>query len=407
MNTALRGGDATERLPGNPLLLKIAGRVARLGGWSFDTDSQRLVWSDETCKIHDRPAGYQPLLHKAIDCYLPEYREMVLDTVNRCLQEGTPFDFEAELITARNRKIWVRAVGEAVRNSDGRISGFQGAFQDITTQHGNEVERHALATELSATLENMSDAFFTLDRHWAITYVNEEMTRRVNRPREDMLHQRIWDVFPGTENSRFHACYQRAIDTGTVAIDVACYEPLGKWFEVQAHPAEDGVAVYFQDATQKRRDEEQLRLIQACVERMNDIVVVTQAEAITEHGPLVLYVNPTFERHTGYTPAEIVGRSPGMLEGSDRQTGVHERVRDYLARREPGREEILSLKKNGDEIWLERDIVPIVDAAGGLTHWIWIERNVTGRKRSEEALRQKDNLLKVGSRVGKVGGWTA
>jgi PAS domain S-box-containing protein len=407
MQPAQHHSDAEEQLHRNQLLLKMAGRAARLGGWTFDAGSQTLVWSDETCEIHDLPGGHKPTLDEGIAYYLPEYRQMIADTVNRCLTEGTPFDFEAELVTALQRKIWVRVIGEAVRDASGIVSGFQGALQDITAQRRNEMERHALSTKLSATLAGMSDAFFTMDRNWFITYVNDEMTRSVNRTREEMLNKLLWDVFPGTKDSSFHACYQRAIDTGKVATHVDYYAPLGKWFELRSHPTDDGVAVYFQDVTQRRKDEEQLRLLQACVERMNDIIVVTESESVDGLWPKVLYVNPAFERNTGYQPEDIIGKTPSILHGPRTQRDVLDRIRASLERWEPVREEILNYKKNGEEVWLELDIVPLADSGGHFTHWISIERNITERKRATEALRQKDNLLKVGGRVGKVGGWTA
>ncbi|AOF86039.1 sensory box protein [Hydrogenophaga sp. RAC07] len=407
MQPAQSSSDAEEQLHKNQLLLKMAGRAARLGGWSFDAGSEVLTWSDETCEIHGLPGGYQPTLAEGIACYAPAYRAAIAALVSRCLVDGTPFDLEAEMDTADQRRIWVRAIGEPVRDASGSVTGLQGALQDITTQRAHEIERHALATKLSATLHNMSDAFFTLDREWRITFVNEEMTRAVNRKREDMLHQRMWDVFPGTENGLFHRSFQRAVDTGRVSNEVGFYKPLGKWFELRTHPTEDGVAVYFQDVTQKRQDEEQLRLLQACVERMNDIIVVTEAEPVDGLWPRVLYVNEAFERHTGYQPHEIIGKTPRLLQGPRTQRDVLDRIRTHLERWEPVREEVLNYTKNGDEIWLELDIVPITDAEGRYTHWISIERNITERKRAADALRQKENLLKVGGRVGKIGGWTA
>jgi PAS domain S-box-containing protein len=121
----------------------------------------------------------------------------------------------------------------------------------------------------------------------------------------------------------------------------------------------------------------------------------------------VLYVNEAFERHTGYQPHEIIGKTPRLLQGPRTQRDVLDRIRAHLERWEPVREEVLNYTKHGDEIWLELDIVPITDAEGRYTHWISIERNITERKRAADALRQKDNLLKVGGRVGRIGGWTA
>ncbi|MDP2985588.1 PAS domain-containing protein, partial [Hydrogenophaga sp.] len=335
MQPAQPNGDAEEQLHKNQLLLKMAGRAARLGGWSFDAGSEELTWSDETCEIHGRPPGYRPTLAEGIACYAPEYRAAIAALVSRCLVDGTPFDLEAELDTADRRRIWVRAIGEPVRDAGGSVTGLQGALQDITTLRSHELERHALATKLSATLQNMSDAFFTLDREWRITFVNEEMTRAVNRKREEMLHQRMWDVFPGTENGLFHQSFQRAVDTGRVSNEVGFYKPLGKWFELRTHPTDDGVAVYFQDVTQKRKDEEQLRLLQACVERMNDVIVVTDAEPIDGDGPRILYVNEAFERHTGYRPHEVIGKTPRILQGPRTQRDVLDRIRANLKRWEP------------------------------------------------------------------------
>lgn len=407
MQTAQLHDDAEEQLHKNQLLLKMAGRAARLGGWSFDVGSQMLTWSDETCGIHDLPCGHQPTLAEGIAYYAPEYRDMITATVNQCLTQGTPFDFEAELVTATQRRIWVRVIGEAVRDANHTITGFQGALQDITTQRAHEIERHALATQLAATLQSMSDAFFTLDKTWVITFVNEKMLSEVKRVRDEVLNKHMWDVFPGFENSAFQACYQRAMDTRAVATTVAEYEPLKQWFEVRAHPTDDGLAVYFRDVTQTRRDEEQLRLLQACVKRMNDIIVVTDAEPVGGLWPRVLYVNEAFERHTGYQPHEIIGKTPRLLQGLRTQRDVLDRIRAHLERWEPVREEVLNYTKNGEEIWLELDIVPITDVDGRYTHWISIERDITERKRAADALRQKDNLLKVGGRVGKIGGWTA
>ncbi|RYD48411.1 MAG: PAS domain-containing protein, partial [Verrucomicrobiaceae bacterium] len=179
---------------------------------------------------------------------------MIDAKVSSCLNEGIPFDFEAEITTAEQRRIWVRAIGEAVRDARHKVIGFQGALQDITLQRNHELERNALAIKLSNTLRDMSDSFFTLDRHWRITYVNDAMTKSARREREELIDQLMWDAFPGSENSLFHRCYEKAMTSREAATVVDYYEPLDKWFHVRVFPTEDGVAVYFQDVTQERKN---------------------------------------------------------------------------------------------------------------------------------------------------------
>jgi two-component system cell cycle sensor histidine kinase/response regulator CckA len=129
---ALRSAEARERAAQDAAMLRIAGKVARLGGWTIELPSRKLTWSDENCAIHDVPPGYQPTLDEGIGYFPPEYRADVVRHVEDCAREGTPYDFELPKFTATGRKIWVRSIGEAVRDADGRIIRLQGAFQDIS-----------------------------------------------------------------------------------------------------------------------------------------------------------------------------------------------------------------------------------------------------------------------------------
>jgi PAS domain-containing protein len=56
---------------------------------------------------------------------------MIERAAERCLIHGEPFDFEAELVRVDGQLLWVRAIGESVRDATGAIAGFEGAIQDI------------------------------------------------------------------------------------------------------------------------------------------------------------------------------------------------------------------------------------------------------------------------------------
>jgi PAS domain S-box-containing protein len=124
---------ATEdKLRQSEVLLQIAGRTARLGGWMLDVAADHVVWSDEVCKIHDMPAGSSPLLHDALQFYAREWREKITSAMDICIRDGTPFDEELEIITAKGRRVWVRSVAEALRDDSGKITRIHGSCQDIT-----------------------------------------------------------------------------------------------------------------------------------------------------------------------------------------------------------------------------------------------------------------------------------
>ncbi|MEP7076674.1 MAG: PAS domain S-box protein [Acidobacteriota bacterium] len=123
-------------------LLRLAGRIAHLGGWTIELPSRTLTWSDENCVIHDVPRGYEPTLEEGIASYLPEHRAEVMRCVDACERDGTSYDFELPITTAKGRQIWVRSIGEAVRDASGKIVRLQGAIQDITDRKlAEEVSR--------------------------------------------------------------------------------------------------------------------------------------------------------------------------------------------------------------------------------------------------------------------------
>jgi len=122
---------AETQLRRSEALLRIAGRAARLGGWSIDVPELQLTWSDEVCAIHEVPPGTAVTREQAIAFTAPEFRERARASILACMQEGTPFDVELQIVTAGERRVWVRAIGHAERDPSGAVCRVQGAFQDI------------------------------------------------------------------------------------------------------------------------------------------------------------------------------------------------------------------------------------------------------------------------------------
>jgi PAS domain S-box-containing protein len=168
---------------------------------------------------------------------------------------------------------------------------------------------------------------------------------------------------------------------------------------VTASPIKDatgkpiGVSKVARDITERKRAEQQLNLLNTCVSNLNDIVLITEADPIDEPGPRIVFVNEAFERITGYTSAETLGRSPRFLQGERTDRRVLTEIRESLARRQPIRRQIINYGKDGTEYWLDMDIVPICDIAGKCTHFAAIERDITERKRAEEQIVEQAALL--------------
>jgi len=128
-------------------------------------------------------------------------------------------------------------------------------------------------------------------------------------------------------------------------------------------------------------------LLHTCVSSLSDIVLITEADSMEEPGPRIVFVNKAFERMTGYTSAEALGRSPRFLQGEKTDRGILAEIHQAVAQRKPIRRQIINYRKDGTEFWLDIDIVPIFDAEGKCTHFAGIERDITTEKKIEERLR--------------------
>ncbi|HEY1087678.1 MAG TPA: ATP-binding protein, partial [Archangium sp.] len=144
--------DALERsnrsLSTSRALLRIAGRTARLGGWRVSAKDQVLVWTDETRELHEVPEGEQPSAEAALNFYAPESRAPLRTAWAECLQHGTPFDLESELITAKGHKLWVRTIGAAERDASGAVTHVHGSIQDITPERAAKEREQKLELQL-------------------------------------------------------------------------------------------------------------------------------------------------------------------------------------------------------------------------------------------------------------------
>ena len=151
-------------------LARMAAATAKLGGWSFDLVTRVVSWSDEVCFLHDRPAGYVPTVQEALGAFAPEYRALISDAFDACIEKATPYELEMELVSANARRFWVRVVGEAECDATGRVVKLQGAMQDISAVR-ESIEAIRLSEERFRLLSKATaDAVWDLDMiensHW-------------------------------------------------------------------------------------------------------------------------------------------------------------------------------------------------------------------------------------------------
>ncbi|HYN15733.1 MAG TPA: PAS domain S-box protein [Terriglobales bacterium] len=182
------------------------------------------------------------------------------------LEQRNAWEGELEHVTRDGRQIIVDCRMTLVRYKD-QVSVLE-ANGDITERKRAEAKLVAAHRRTTAILESISDGFNTFDREWRYTYVNAAAAKMVGKSPEELLGKNLWELWPHAADSPFGVAYRRAVaENVPVQVEAFYPEPLNAWFEVRCYPSPEGLALFFTDTTERKRAEEEIRFLNADLER--------------------------------------------------------------------------------------------------------------------------------------------
>ncbi len=146
----------------------------------------------------------------------------------------------------------------------------------------------------------------------------------------------------------------------------------------------DGVML---DISDRVAAQERLQLLDRAIGASSNGIVITDP---TQPDNPVIYLNPGFERITGYSPGEILGKNCRFLQGSETTQPALNELRTALKEEKHCHVILRNYRKDGTLFWNEFSISPVRDSSGNLTHYIGVQTDITELKQAEEALRESE-----------------
>ena len=210
---------AEDALRGSQDFLARTGRVAGVGGWELTFADQTMRWSSEIRKIHEVGDDFAPTLERAIESYAEEAQPILREAVRRAIDHGEPFDLELPLVTARGRRIWVRAVGEIEVDADRKPVRLVGACQDVSDRIALQSSLERQTATLRSVIETIPAMVAVLDAELRIRLVNGAFERWRGMKREDLIDKTVFELFGQEEYDRSFPWAQRALAGETVSYE--------------------------------------------------------------------------------------------------------------------------------------------------------------------------------------------
>jgi PAS domain S-box-containing protein len=187
----------SAELKATEMLLKLAGDISKVGGWSLDLVSEKYFWTSQVYKILEFPEGYTHTLEERLKLYTEESRTAFLEAVDKCKSVGSRFDLQLKTKTNLGKLIDTRLIGHPVTNEQGEVIGITGAVQEITEQ--KNLEQALIDAKENAISANAAkDVFLSTMSHEIRTPLNGMLGMldllsysALNSEQQDMLHTAI------------------------------------------------------------------------------------------------------------------------------------------------------------------------------------------------------------------------
>ena len=152
----------------------------------------------------------------------------------------------------------------------------------------------------------------------------------------------------------------------------------------------------FHDITERKRTEEEASLLATAIEQVGESVTITDEQGV------ILYVNPAFERVSGFKRVEVQGRTPRILKSGVHDQEFYRELWATITHGQVWRGRIINKSKDGRLHEVEEYIYPVRNGVGAITHFVALKHDVTDRLRMERQLRQAQKMEAIGTLAGGI-----
>ncbi|MFA7293188.1 MAG: EAL domain-containing protein [Rhodocyclaceae bacterium] len=385
---------ARAELQKNKERLTEAQRIANIGSWERDLQTDILWWSEEAYRLFQYSSEAQPTPTLALffDRIHPEDRGNLRNFLIEATAAGVPYTVDYRVVLPDGEERHYQNVGQIIRDAFGRPIRAAGTTQDITQQKRSAAALEQRNAILRTIIENIPGGVSLMDGKLNFIAFNKEFGRLLDFPDEllsrtpltmtdvALFNAQRGEYGPGDPEQIAAAIIERARQPQPHSFERT--RPDGRVLEVRGTPLPGGgfVTIYT-DISARKKSEERLLLAEKVFDNSPEAIM------ITDQNNRIVSINEAFTQITGFAPDEVIGEDPRLLASGRHDKGFYHEMWKLLQSTGHWSGEIWDRKKSGDLYPKWMTINAVHDQISGvLTHYVAMFADITERKRAEERI---------------------
>ena len=334
-------------------------------------------------------------------------------------QKGTYKD-EYTAVKKNGEPLFIQASVTALKTDRGEITGYVAVHRDISERKKSEqdlkyfnveLEKQVKAktAQITNILDRITDGFLVLDRHLTFTFVNKKAGETLGYRPIDMVGKNIFTGFPESVSENFNQACLKSFKDQQHCFFENHYTPLDIWIENDIYPSPDGLSVFFKDVTFKKKTELALRESEAhyrhLIEHMHAGVVVHAADSsivLSNHEALKLLGLTDINGKNAFAPEWNFVTSDGKKMQVDDYP-----VMRVIQSAKPLKNFVVGIDSsaNKNRTWVLVNAFPEWDSFMKLKQVVVTFVDITDRKKIEEELKHREEILNRAQNIAKIGSW--